>query len=308
MKNKLFTFILITLVGLGSFSCVSKKKYTELENLKNQIQAMLDDNKAGLSDEEQKTRDLEVQLKDCGEEKSQLATEKAMKIQQVEQLTAQLDEVQVSFNDLNSRYKQLKSQSSQKIQDLIDDLEQLQTDLTQREKRLKELQTELDRRDSTLKALQGSLQEALLGFNQDGMTVEMKNGKVYVTLTNKLLFASGSTKIDEKGKQALREVAKVLTEQPNITIMVEGHTDNVPVSNLGDIKDNWDLSVMRSTAVVRLLVESGIEQTRIIPSGRGQWTPKVEGDSPEARAQNRRTELILSPKWDLLYELVKPKE
>jgi len=123
-------------------------------------------------------------------------------------------------------------------------------------------------------------------------------------LENRLLFASGSTKIDSEGEKALSELAKVLASQPDVAIMVEGHTDNVPVSNLGNIKDNWDLSVMRSTAVVRLLTSNGVDPVKVIPSGRSEFIPLDGGDSVESRAKNRRTEIILTPNLDPLFELI----
>ena len=304
MKRQAHIYLLFFLVALGSVSCVSKKKYAELENLKNNIQTLLDDNEEELTDSERNAADLHDKLKKSQSEFKQLAAVNDQQQKDLESMNTRMEEMQTSCDDLNERYKKLKTQSSQKIQDLIDDLETLQTDLAQREKRLNELEAELNRRDSALNSLRNSLNEALVGFSPEEMTVETKDGKVYVTLTNKLLFKSGSTKVDAKGQEALKEVGKVLAEKQDITIMVEGHTDNVPVSNLGDIKDNWDLSVMRSTEVVRLLVESGIEPVRILPAGRGEFFPKAEGDEPEARAQNRRTEIILTPQYDVLYDLL----
>lgn len=308
MKRQYHIYIVLFLVALGSVSCVSKKKYAELENLKNSIQSMLDTNEESLSETEQETTDLQTQLKECAEEQVALSAQNTVLGQDLDAANEKLEALQTSCNDLQSRYKKLKTQSSQKIQDLIDELETLQTDLAAREKRLNELESQLNRRDSAMTALRTSLTDALMGFNSDEMKVESKNGKVYLTLTNELLFASGSTKIDTKGQEALREVGKVLAEKPDLTIMVEGHTDNMAVSNLGDIKDNWDLSVMRSTEVVRLLVESGVEPKQVIPSGRGEFTPLAEGKTPEARAQNRRTEIILTPKWDVLYDLIEGSE
>lgn len=183
---------------------------------------------------------------------------------------------------------------------------QLASDLAEREERLKEVQEILHKRDEASKALKNKLQSALLGFEESGLTVDMRDGKVYVSLTDKLLFTSGSIIIDEKGKQALIELAKVLNTQPEIKIAVEGHTDNQKVRSLGHIKDNWDLSVLRSTSVVRFLTqEQQIDPTRLIASGKGEFTPIDTTDSPEARSMNRRIEIVLSPKLDELYQLIK---
>jgi chemotaxis protein MotB len=154
--------------------------------------------------------------------------------------------------------------------------------------------------------LKNKLQKALLGFQQNGLSVDIRNGKVYVSLTDKLLFSSGSIIIDEKGELALKELAKVLKTQPEINISVEGHTDNQRVVNLGQIKDNWDLSVLRATSVVRFLTETEkIENDRITATGKGEYQPIEAGSSAEIRSRNRRIEIVLSPKLDELYNLIK---
>lgn len=146
----------------------------------------------------------------------------------------------------------------------------------------------------------------MLGFQQSGLSVDIRNGKVYVSLTDKLLFSSGSIIIDEKGKLALQELAKVLKTQPEINISVEGHTDNQRVMNLGQIKDNWDLSVLRATSVVRFLTETEkVESNRITATGKGEYQPIEVGNDADIRSRNRRIEIVLSPKLDELYNLIK---
>jgi chemotaxis protein MotB len=170
---------------------------------------------------------------------------------------------------------------------------------------LKEVEDAMARRDDAVRALRDKLQKALLGFNKSGLTVNVKDGKVYVSLTDKLLFASGSIEIDTKGKDALTELAKVLQTQPDINILVEGHTDNMKVTNLGQIKDNWDLSVLRSSAVVRFLTEEQkLDEKRVTASGRGEVVPVDKMNTSEARSKNRRIEIILTPKLDELYNLL----
>ena len=182
----------------------------------------------------------------------------------------------------------------------------LADDLQKREERLTEVEDILRKRDEATNALKDKLQKALLGFQQNGLSVDIRNGKVYVSLTDKLLFSSGSIIIDEKGELALKELAKVLKTQPEINISVEGHTDNQRVVNLGQIKDNWDLSVLRATSVVRFLTEiEKIENDRITATGKGEYQPIETGSSPEIRSRNRRIEIVLSPKLDELYNLIK---
>jgi chemotaxis protein MotB len=152
--------------------------------------------------------------------------------------------------------------------------------------------------------LLAKIKGALTGFSSDELTVEMKDGKVYVSLSEKLLFKSGSAVVDKKGKEALAAVGEVLAKQTDVDIIIEGHTDNVPLK--GDvIKDNWDLSVMRATAIVRILTEDyKVDKTQIIPSGRADNLPVADNSTAEGRAKNRRTEIILSPKISDLIKLL----
>ena len=137
------------------------------------------------------------------------------------------------------------------------------------------------------------------------LAVEMKNGKVYVSLEEQLLFKSGSTVVDPKGVSAIKKLAEVLAVNPDINIMVEGHTDDVPYISSTSIQDNWDLSVKRATAIVRILMEnSRIEGSRIIASGRSKYQPVIDSKAPDARKKNRRTEIILTPKLDELFQIL----
>jgi len=215
------------------------------------------------------------------------------------ELNSRIAALQSKVEGLDKNYANLRANSSSEIKKLMDDLKR-------REARLKEVEDILHKRDAATNALKEKLQKALLGFQQSGLNVEIRNGKVYVSLTDKLLFDTGSIIIDEKGKQALAELAKVLKTQPEINISVEGHTDNQRVVNLGQIKDNWDLSVLRATSVVRYLTDvQQIENSRVTAAGKGQYQPVAEGNTSEARSRNRRIEIVLSPKLDELYELIK---
>ena len=214
-------------------------------------------------------------------------------------LNKRIFELQQKNKTLDSNYSALLKNSSSEISKLSEDLKK-------REARLTEVEDILRKRDEATQALKDKLQKALLGFQQSGLSVDIRNGKVYVSLTDKLLFDTGSIIIDDKGQQALKELAKVLKTQPEINISVEGHTDNQRVNNLGQIKDNWDLSVLRATSVVRYLTDvEKIENTRITATGKGEYQPVAEGITPEVRSRNRRIEIVLSPKLDELYQLIK---
>lgn len=214
-------------------------------------------------------------------------------------LNSALNDLKERYSEMDNNYTKLRSNSSTEIN-------KLSSDLKKREQRLKEVEEILRKRDEATNQLKEKLQQALLGFTKNGLTVEIRNGKVYVSLTDKLLFPSGSIIIDEKGKQALTQLAEVLKQQPEINIAVEGHTDSQKINNLGQIKDNWDLSVLRSTSVVRYLTEvSKVESVRMTATGRGEFQPLGPNTSAESRSKNRRIEIVLSPKLDELYDLIK---
>jgi chemotaxis protein MotB len=214
----------------------------------------------------------------------------------------EITDMQNTYNTLSDKYNTLNTNynaSSSKVGELS-------SDLKKREARLKEVEDILRKRDEATNALKEKLQKALLGFQQNGLTVDIRNGKVYVSLTDKLLFPSGSIVIDARGKMALEQLAAVLNKEPDINIAVEGHTDNKKVVNLGQIKDNWDLSVLRATSVSRYLTEvEKVDPHRITATGKSEYQPIDAANTPEALARNRRIEIVLTPKLDELYNLIK---
>jgi chemotaxis protein MotB len=215
----------------------------------------------------------------------------------------QIAELQNSYNTLNASYNKLNDNFNHSS----NQVSQLSTDLQAREKRLKEVEENLRKRDAAAAALKDKLQQALLGFQNSGLSVDIRDGKVYVSLADKLLFPSGSITIDQHGKDALVQLAAVLNKEPDINIAVEGHTDTKKVHNLGQIKDNWDLSVLRSTSVTRFLTEApqGVDPHRLTATGKSEFQPVDPGETPDALAKNRRIEIVLSPKLDELYNLIK---
>lgn len=208
------------------------------------------------------------------------------------------------YTDLDAKYKQLQAASGMQLDKLSADLGNKQAALNQKEARLRQLEAILMRQDSVLNVLNNSVKNALLGFNPDELTVEMKNGKVYVSLSDKLLFKSGDANVEVKGKEALKKLADVLGKNPDVSIAIEGHTDNVPIKT-PLYKDNWDLSTARATNVVRLLSnEYGMDAHRLTASGKGEFFPVADNSTPEGKAKNRRTEIVLSPKLDILMKLI----
>lgn len=187
-------------------------------------------------------------------------------------------------------------------------LNQQRFELEEKNKRVLELEQVLHSKDSAVRALKNKITDALLGFENKGLTIHQRHGKVYVTMDNKLLFKSGKWDVDPKGKEALKQISKVMEQNSDINILVEGHTDDVPMKGSGDIKDNWDLSVKRATTIVKILLSgSSIGEKRITAAGRGPFMPIDPAKTSEARAKNRRTEIILTPKLDELFELLDAK-
>lgn len=313
--KKLIAFSLIVLVT----GCVSSKKFNEL---------------TGNYQESQKTVRL---LKDQNQDLNARNTEFQSKLDKLQKdyqdLTSRFDDISTQLenakrnnqeiseqnSELEEQLKSLKSGSTKEIAALMDKLEQAQTDLQKREEilkkaqdelekrsiRLEELQTALKQKDDAVKQLRQKVMDALVGFSDKGLTVHEKNGKVYVSLEEKLLFKTGQWDVDPKGQQALAKLSDLLAQNPDINIMVEGHTDDVPMRGSGEVKDNWDLSVMRATAVTRILLKNkAIDPKRIIAAGRGEFFPIDDAKTPEARQKNRRTEIILTPRLDEIFKIL----
>jgi chemotaxis protein MotB len=214
--------------------------------------------------------------------------------QRIVRLNGNLADLQKKYEGLNTNYNATTSKVSS-----------LSSDLQKREARLKEVEDILRKRDEASTALKNKLQQALLGFQQNGLTVDIRNGKVYVSLADKLLFPSGSIVIDQNGKAALKQFAIVLNKETDINIAVEGHTDDKKIINLGQIKDNWDLSVLRATSVTRYLTEvEKVDPHRLTATGKSEYQPVDPANSNDARAKNRRIEIVLTPKLDELYNLI----
>ncbi len=174
-------------------------------------------------------------------------------------------------------------------------LQEKMSKLAEREKTIHELQSEITARDARLTDLLNSVKDALLGFSSDELTITQKNEKVYVAMSDKLLFESGSALVNKQGKEALGKLAGVLKKQSDIDVFIEGHTDSKPIKT-AQFKDNWDLSVIRATSVVRILTKDyGVNPLQILPSGRGEFMPVDSNETTEGRARNRRTEIILAP-------------
>ena len=300
-------------------SCVSKKVYTDLENkyadLKKENRELSDQN-TSLSEERNRLdlqgKDLQAQLDKMRAERDKLSADYAATKQG-------LDNLQASYNALERSSGETNQSFSQKNRELLAELEakekalaaeqerlnKLNADLQERSQRVNELESMMAAQEAGLKKLKETLSKALNSFEGKGLTVEMKNGKVYVSMENKLLFGSGSWTVGTEGKKAVSEVAKVLAQNPDISVLIEGHTDNVPYGGSGQIVDNWDLSTKRATAIVQIMKENkGVDPKNLTAAGRGEFAPIAGNDTAEGKSKNRRIEIILTPKLDEISKML----
>ena len=223
---------------------------------------------------------------------------------QVARLNQTIEDIERKYDKLVGENLSQSEQYSRALQQKSDELQEKERLIEERERALNELQQVIARQDSITNQLNNTLRNALLGFQSDELSVEIKNGKVYVSMSDKLLFKSGSAAIESKGKEAITLLADVLDKNRDIDILVEGHTDSIPIRT-SVYRDNWDLSVARATSIVRILTdEHNIAPTRLTASGKGEYSPKASNSTPEGRAINRRTEIILSPKLDEIMQLL----
>ncbi len=228
-----------------------------------------------------------------------LQNDSALMASKIADQQASINKLQSDINNLNQQIAQLSNEASNKE----GQVNSLQQNLQAQQKRLQDLQNLLDQQHKALTDLKNKMSNALVGFSDSDVTITQKNGKVYISLSEKFLFPSGSAVVNPQGKEALSKLATVLTSNPDISVDIEGHTDSIPIR--GKFQDNWALSTARATSVVRILVNDyKVDPTRVIASGHAWYDPVDTNSTPEGRAKNRRTEIILSPKLDELYRLL----
>ncbi len=338
IKSRLIAIILILSVGFTS--CVSKKKFDELQGKRDTIEK-----------ENSSLKDENRNLRTSNNEKSSLIAKQEKQVNNLMKDTTDLGRMYRSMQDrysgLNKNYQDLLAQNQNLIKGnqretkkILAQLQKSQADLIKREDSLAVLENEFNKRkaelnilseelaamqerllqkelaydalnnevkrkDSAMMALKNSVANALVGFENQGLTVSTRNGRVYVSMDNKLMFASGSYNVNANGKSALNKLAEVLQNNKDINILVEGHTDSVPYSGKGNLSDNWDLSAKRATSIVRILTQSSkLNPAKITAAGRGEFNPIANNATKEGRAKNRRTEIILMPDLSNLYDMV----
>ena len=230
----------------------------------------------------------------------------AIKEKEINELNQKILKQKQAYSDLLNSSLSEAEKLHLALKNKNNDLEEKEKLLKDREIKLIEMQALINRQDSITKSLNNLVKNALLGFNSDELSIETKNGKVYVSLSDKLLFKSGSSSIENKGEEALSKLAQALEKNNEIDILIEGHTDNIPIKT-AVFKDNWDLSTARATSIVRILTENyRLDARKVTAAGKSEFFPKSGNDTPEGRAKNRRTEIILSPKLEELMKIIQP--
>ena len=311
--------IILTLVIFTSTSCVSSKLYKELEgkytNLKNDYDSLNADSESVLSDKNA----LQNQF-------DQLQNEYDATLLERNQLQQDVTGLQKKYDALNDSYAALEQNSSkaiadnvQKNRELLAQLDaketalaaennrllKLEADMQERSQHIAELEALIASKDQAMRDLKDAISKALTAFEGKGLTVEQRDGKVYVSMENKLLFKSGSWAIGSEGRTAIEQLGTVLADNPDIAVLIEGHTDNDPFSSGGQIANNWDLSTKRATAIVQILNENGaINPESLTAAGRGEFAPIASNETTEGKAKNRRIEVVLTPKLDEITRLL----
>jgi len=315
MKRVFYIILALSLVS----SCVSKKVYTELEEKYDKLR----ENNSSLFSENQdlieKKKQLEESKLKLQSEIDQLGSAKDKLADAVDQLEEKKRKLEQEYNDLSEMSAEQLSDKEKQNRELLVQLQEKESRLSEESARLEKLQSELDQRservdqlenliaskEAAMQRLKDAVSSALQGFEGKGLTVERKNGKVYVSMENKLLFGSGSWSVGDQGRSAVVNLAGVLRQNQDINVLIEGHTDNVPYGGKGAVSDNWDLSTKRATAIVRILISNNVSPKQITAAGRSKYIPVASNSSVSGKAKNRRIEIILAPNLDAINNLLK---
>lgn len=319
-------FATVALLAITLSGCVSSKVHQELQAKYDELSAENEDLRASNVECASDLTEAQALLDRCVEARNQLLQDTIAQNRTIRRMRQNYADLNENYELLLENNNSMLASNARENRELLDRLETLQDQLDTkedslrreqerlsdisvmleaRERRVNELEGMIARQDSVVRYVQERVSNALLGFQDKGLSVEMKNGQVYVSLENRLLFASGSWTVQQEGRNALNELARVLAENEDISIMVEGHTDDDAYRGSGQVSDNWDLSVMRATSVVKILQENaGIAPQRITAAGRGEYMPLADNDTAEGKAKNRRIEVILTPDLGELVDII----
>ena len=314
-----YTFALLLSMLVLTSSCVTKKVYQDLENkyadLKKEnrrIQDETDDCIKSKADLDMAYNAIKDELNSTRLERDKNLADYTATANNLKALQASYSALEKNSNDAleanMNKNRELLKQLSDKEKALTAEqnrLDKVKNDLQVSSERLAELESLMAAKDANMRKLKETLSSALNSFEGKGLTVQQKNGKVYVSMENKLLFSSGSWAVGSEGRRAVVEVGKVLAANPDISVLIEGHTDDDAYGGSGPIADNWDLSTKRATAIVSILGENkSINRQNLTAAGRSEYAPLASNTTPEGKAKNRRIEIILTPKLDEISKML----
>jgi|TARA_B110000914_G_scaffold69495_1_gene60723 chemotaxis protein MotB len=314
-------------------SCITPKVYNELLDKHEIAQKKLTKNEKKILQLKETLDDREKNIESLTLLVKALRTDSATITNELVSCQKKYDDLSITYDLLTSKSSRYMAEKANETKELLNQLEKTQSELFAKEDelnkstsnleekerkllssqkelelrslRVAELEAIINRKDSIVTALKQKISKALIGLEGDGLTIVQRNGKVYISLEEDLLFASGKYEVNQTGKQALDKLSDALSYQKDIEILVEGHTDSIPLSGRGLVKDNWDLSVMRATSVVkRLTSNTNLDPTQLIAAGRSEFVPLLTNNTSDGRSKNRRIEMILSPNLDDLFKLL----
>ena len=312
-------FIFLSVITLTTTSCVSSKLYKELEGKYNTLKSDYDE-LSGTNDLEiLQKKELEQQLKALQASFDEVQSERNKLAQEVDALRKKYDNLDAAYTAHEQNSSKSIEENAQKNRELLAQLEakeqalaaendrlmRLEADMQERAQRIAELEALISAKDQAMTDLKNAISNALTAFEGKGLTIEQRDGKVYVSMENKLLFRSGSWAVGAEGKKAIRQLGNVLGKKPDIAVLIEGHTDNVPFSSGGQVANNWDLSTKRATAIIAILSENkNINLENLTAAGRSEYAPIATNETSEGKAKNRRIEVVLTPKLDEISKLL----
>jgi chemotaxis protein MotB len=314
-------------------SCITPKVYNELLDKHEIAQKKLTKNEKKILQLKETLDDREKNIESLTLLVKVLRADSATITNELVSCQKKYDDLSITYDLLTSKSSRYMAEKANETKELLNQLEKTQSELFAKEDelnkstsnleekerkllssqkelelrslRVAELEAIINRKDSIVTALKQKISKALIGLEGDGLTIVQRNGKVYISLEEDLLFASGKYEVNQTGKQALDKLSDALSYQKDIEILVEGHTDSIPLSGRGLVKDNWDLSVMRATSVVkRLTSNTNLDPTQLIAAGRSEFVPLLTNNTSDGRSKNRRIEMILSPNLDDLFKLL----
>ncbi|QSS98049.1 OmpA family protein [Psychroflexus sp. ALD_RP9] len=311
---------LLSLISISLTACVSQKKFDALTRQFEDLQADFNHQSDALNDCQNSLEAIKTERQELASQVEALEKDKKEVEKELAKKQDEYNQLSQSYNALEANSSKVLAENAQQNRALLKELEAKKTALAEEQKRLEQLQQDLDYRakridelermivanEEKMKALKDKLSSALINFEDRGLSVEQRDGKVYVSMENKLLFKSGSWTVGAEGQAAVQELGKVLADNTDIAVLIEGHTDNVPYNGSGQLKDNWDLSTKRATEVLKLLLQNeNIEPERLTAAGRGKYAPVAPNTTQSGKAKNRRIEVVLTPQLDEISQLLK---